>query len=133
MGDFSEELTGTRQRLLDLVSEMRQQSVNWRHRVQAEMDALDASESDDEESESAPEGAPAQYAAVRDRVVRGELDWLDVLSGRVDDADAKAVHVWLDGRMEMTRQACRLLEGGAPLDEAVAAVTSDQTWKRGQG
>ncbi|MEU1749475.1 hypothetical protein ACPXB5_12615 [Micromonospora arida] len=132
MGDFAEELTGTRQRLLDLVSEMRQQSVNWRHRVHAEMDALEASEPDDDESDGVPEGAPAQYAAVRDRVVRGELDWLDVLSGRVGDADAKAVHVWLDGRMEMTRQACRLLEGGASLDEAVAGVAPDQSWGREQ-
>ncbi|WP_088974532.1 hypothetical protein [Micromonospora coxensis] len=131
MGDLFEELTGTRRRLLDLAAHMRQQSVDWRQRVHAEMDVIGAEEPEDQ-ADGVPEGAPAQYAAVRDRVARGELDWLDVLAGRVDDAAARAVHVWLDDRMEMTRQACRLLEQGASLDEAVAGVAVGRERDGGQ-
>ncbi|MFC4110344.1 hypothetical protein [Micromonospora zhanjiangensis] len=123
MGELSDEIAEHRRRVLQMAAEVRQESIGWRHQLQAQMETLDEDSSgQDDQDDPRPAGAPAQYAAVRDRVSRGELNWFDVLAGRADDPDARAVHLWADARMESARQAWRLLEAGASLEEAVADV-----------
>jgi hypothetical protein len=125
VSDLHGGLEETRRRILDLAAEMRQQSVDWRQRVHARVESFGVDEAHDQD-EGVPEDAPRQYGAVRDRVARGELDWFDVLAGRVDDVDARAVHAWADGRMETGRQVLRLLERGVSLDDAVDSVGVSQ-------
>jgi len=100
----------------------------WRGRTRAmydEVEAREAAAPEEAEAGAAPDGAPPQYDAVRARVAQGDYTWDDVMSAEAQDPDARAVHVWLDSRVDVLRRAWREMERGAGVDEAVAAAERD--------
>jgi hypothetical protein len=100
----------------------------WRERARAAYDEVEAHEAatpEESEADAAPDGAPPQYDAVRARVEQGDYTWDDVMSAEAQDPDARAVHVWLDSRVDVLRRAWREMERGAGADEAVAAAERD--------
>lgn len=98
-------MRGVRAACADAEASVRQ----WRTRVDGRLAEIDVPEPAIE----VPADAPPEYHRVQARVDRGELEWLDVVTGRAGDQDAYVVHRWLSARLEKLADAVRALPAEA--------------------
>jgi hypothetical protein len=119
------------------MSEMDTLMAQWRTGVVAKLEELEAREAAERAAEQRaadkqdggrddeiPPDAPPAYRRVQVRVERGELDWPGVIAGDSEDADVRAVHLWLSARLEPVRRAFGAVTADMTVEQARAAVES---------
>lgn len=117
-----------RQRLL--ATDMQTMIAEWRQGVFAKIEAIENQEANDrratersgQQENEIPKGAPPAYRRVREMVVRGELDWFDVITGEHDDSDVRTVHMWLEPRLDVARRALLSIRNDMTSEEAIEAL-----------
>ena len=123
--DVAADVDRTCRALLGRIEERVRALEAWREHARAGYEEVEATAVEDTEPEGIPDDAPPRYSVVCARVDRGDYSWEDVFSGAVTDPDARAVHVWLDSRLDLIRRAWREMDRGADADEAVGLARAD--------
>jgi hypothetical protein len=123
------------------MADMEDQMARWRADVFAGIESLEAEEAAEREAaarsgerhDDAPADAPPALRRVRQRVERGELDWLKVIESGGEDPDVRAVHVWMSTRLEVVHRAFGAISEDMTADEARAAIESTLGPRAGAG
>ncbi|MGX7675179.1 hypothetical protein [Plantactinospora sp. DSM 117369] len=132
MHGVGEEFEELRRRRSARLADARAVVDRWRAEVRDKIENIDAQDSavraaeDDHPSAEAP---PA-YHRLQEKVDQGELSWTAALTGETEDADARAVHAWLQPRLSQARQIFAMTAQGVPLEKAIAEVTAARDDRR---
>ena len=128
MNPLEAHLEQAKRRLADRSVEFAGRFEQWRLRADGQGSTVDAALAASDDGPAEISSDSAERDEVLDRIARGELSWMKVLSGDVDDDAERALSLQMDRRVQKLEHVGQRVRAGVPLEDAYLEIVKDDRW-----